>query len=290
MSLEERDRILALLAGRPRPADSADRRAGFELFARSLWPGAEIPPAFEPLPGLTARWAPEAPAGPTGVLLWLHGGAFQVGSSESYWPMAAEMARAAGLHVLVPDYALAPEHRFPVALEQVGQLLDWLAGRGHRTAIGGDSAGGNLAVAATHRALQSGRPVPAACWLVSPYLDLTHGGGSIVARRHRDRFVNPDDGTNRLYAGSAALDDPAVSPLFGSFPGFPETFVQVGSEEVLRDDAVRLSQRLWDEGRTAQLQEWAGMFHVWPLFAPRLAEGRWAILQGGAFLRRIFQA
>jgi acetyl esterase/lipase len=289
MSLEERDAILALLQGRQPASDPAARRAGFEGFARMLWPDMEVPEPVELRPGLWARWAGDPkPGGP--VLLWLHGGAFTVGSSASYWPMAERIAQAAGLPVLVPDYALAPERPFPAALDDTLAALDWLDAKGHRATIGGDSAGGNLAVAATQARIARGQPAPFACWLVSPYLDLANSGETIATRRHRDRFVNPDDGTNLRYAGGTPLDDPGVSPLNGSFTDFPETLIQVGSEEVLVDDARRLADRLWAAGRSASFQEWEGMVHAWPLFARRLEEGRWAIAQGGAFLRRLVQA
>ncbi len=289
MSLEQRDAILALLQGRQPAPDLAARRTGFEGFARMLWPDADVPEPVELRPGLQARWAGEPTPGGA-VLLWLHGGAFTVGSSASYWPMAALIAQTAAIPVLVLDYALAPEHPFPAALDDTLAALDWLDARGYRAAIGGDSAGGNLAVAATQARIAHGRSVPLACWLVSPYLDLTNSGTSIATRRHRDRFVNPDDGTNQRYAGASPLDHPAVSPLNGLFMDFPETLIQVGSEEVLFDDARRLAEHLWAAGRPVTFQEWDGMVHAWPLFAQRLEEGRWAIAQGGAFLRRLVQA
>jgi acetyl esterase/lipase len=247
-----------------------------------------LPPTVLP-GGLPGRMVAE-PGQP--LLLWLHGGAFIVGSSASHWGMAAE-ALPPDVGLMLPDYALAPEQPFPAAVDQIIALLAALERAGfpaHHLAIGGDSAGGNLAVAAIQARLAAGHPAPAACWLISPYLDLTNGSDSIAARRHRDRFVNPDDGTNRRYAGTAPLDDPRLSPLFGPVAGFPETLVQVGSEEVLADDARRFARRLWDAGRPCAFQEWEGMMHVWPLFAPRLAEGRAALAQGAAFLRRIFQA
>jgi acetyl esterase/lipase len=291
MSLEERDAILALLAARQPAPDLDARRAGFETLARALWPGVEVPAAFELVPGLAARWAPAPPSASQPVLLWLHGGAFTLGSSASHWPLAAEIARMSGHAVLLPDYALAPERPFPAALDDTLAALDWLAALGARPlAIGGDSAGGNLAVAAL-QAQRAGPAVPVgACWLMSPYLDLAHTGASLRLRRPRDRFVNPDDGTNIRYAAGTALADPRVSPLLGPVEAFPPTLLQVGTEEVLYDDARRFAERLWAAWREADVQAWEGMMHVWPLFAPRLEEGRWAIAQGSTFLRRILEA
>jgi phosphinothricin tripeptide acetyl hydrolase len=294
MSLEERDRLLAMIADRPRgAAEPAARRAGFEAMARALWGDAYLPPAFELAPGLVARWAPAPPAPGSPVLLWLHGGAFILGSSASHWPMAAAIAREGGVGVLLPDYALAPERPFPAALEDAGRALDALERLGFgmaQVAVGGDSAGGNLAVAAVQDRLRAGRAAPRGCWLVSPYLDLTHAGASFKTRRARDPFVDPEDGTGDRYRAVTPATDPRVSPLGGPLAGFPETLVQVGSEEVLYDDARSFAGALWQADRPAIFQEWAGMIHIWPFFAPVLAEGRAAIGQGGNFLRSLFAA
>lgn len=283
----------ALMARRAAPAPPVDaRRAGFEAQMADV----PLPPDFTATrvqlsEHCSALLCGVEDASKERVLLWLHGGAFILGSSESYQPMAARLSRAAGAQVLVPDYRLAPEHRFPAPGEDTLAALDWLEAQGHTvetTAIGGDSAGANLALGAIQRRMaeRGASPVHAA-WLVSPYLDLTHSGASITARAARDPFVDPAGmpETAQRYLGEHDPADPAASPLFGSFAGFPPTLIQVGSDEVLFEDAARARGAIEAAGGTCVFQEWAGMVHVWPLFAHQVDEGGWAIEQGGAFLR-----
>jgi acetyl esterase/lipase len=228
------------------------------------------------------------------VMLWLHGGAFVLGSSASYRPFAARLAAASGGRVMLPDYRLAPEQPFPAALNDTIAALGWLEAQGHsmdRVAIGGDSAGANLALAAVQARVAEGKPAPAALWLISPYLDLTHSGTSIRTRADRDPFIDSTtmDATAQTYLGETHPADPRASPLFGSMTGLPPALIQVGSEEVLFDDAVRLRDTIQLAGGHPVFQEWAGMIHVWPIFAHAIDEGRWAIAQGGNFLRQIWQ-
>jgi monoterpene epsilon-lactone hydrolase len=291
MSLEERDRILARLADRAPAPDIDSRREGFEALARAVWPA--VSPG-EPVAlgegGLVGRWAGALEPGRP-VLLWLHGGAFCLGSSASHFGMASDIAARAGLPVLLLDYRLVPEHPFPAALHDTLGALAHLESLGwpmERVAIGGDSAGGNLAAAAVQARFDEAMPAPRACWLMSPYLDLSHGGASYRTRRARDRFVNPDDGTGAAYRGGVAACDPRVSPLFGPMQAFPETLLQVGTEEVLHDDAAEMARLLTANGRSPSFQAWEGMFHIFPWFAPWLEEGRWALAQGATFLHRIF--
>jgi acetyl esterase/lipase len=289
MSIEQRDRMVALMRSRPRDPDPHARRAGFDLFAQKLWPGFVLPPLVQTGAGVGARWVgPETERGQP-LLLWVHGGGFTLASSASHAPMVAEVAMGAGLAAVLPDYRLVPEHRFPAALDDIGGVLDWLEGEGwpiETIALGGDSAGGNLAVAAIQDRLRAGKSVPKACWLMSPYLDLTHAGASFRDRLSRDPFVNPDDGTGDSYRGDADREDPRVSPLFGPVAGFPETLIQVGSEEVLFDDARAFARRLWDADVPCTFQEWEGMIHIWQFTANALDEGRAALSQGVNFLVR----
>ncbi|MBL0923800.1 MAG: alpha/beta hydrolase [Sphingomonadaceae bacterium] len=229
------------------------------------------------------------------VLLWLHGGAFVLGSSTSYQPFAARLARASRARVLLPDYRLAPEHVFPAALDDVMGTLDWLEAQGYamdQIGVGGDSAGANLALAAVQARAGESRQTPSALWLISPYLDLTHGGVSIRDRADRDPFIETSDmdATAGVYLGPASPADPRASPLFGNAKGLPPTLIQIGSEEVLFDDAARLRDAIDVAGGRVVFQEWAGMIHVWPLFAHAIEEGQWAIAQGGNFLQQIWVA
>jgi acetyl esterase/lipase len=228
-----------------------------------------------------------AEADATRVLVWLHGGQFAMGSPASYRSFAARVSAAAGVAVLLPDYRLAPESRFPAAHEDAEIALDWAFAHAARVATGGDSAGANLAAAAVQRRLAAGIAVPAAVWLLSPYLDLTHTAPSIAARAPVDPFVDPAEmaAVAARYLAAASPLDPRASPLFGPVDGFPSSLVQVGSDEALYDDAARFAQRLPD----VVFQQWEGMIHVWPLFADMIEEGGWAIAQAGAFLnRRLF--
>jgi acetyl esterase/lipase len=282
MSLEQVDMLRAMLmARRGQIPTLAERRAGFEaqMAANPLPDDVNFTPAE-----IGGLWVDAPNSRADHILLWLHGGAFVLGSANSYRAMGANLARASGCRVLLLDYPLAPEHPFPAALDATIAALDWLHDQGHSVAIGGDSCGANLAVAAVQSRLLRGVVSPTAIWLISPYLDLTHTGSSVATRAHLDPFVDPATmpATATTYLGAHDPADPRASPLFGTVDGFPPALIQVGSDEVLFDDAQRFANRLSD----CVFQEWVGMIHVWPLFAGMIDEGRQAIAQGGAFLQR----
>lgn len=281
MSLEQVDALRAiLLARRGQTPTLAERRAGFEaqMAAQPLRDDVSFTDAE-----LGGLWVDAPNSDPGRLLLWLHGGAFVLGSAKTYRAMGARLARASGCRVLLLDYPLAPEHPFPAARDATVAALDRLMTRTGHVAIGGDSCGGNLAVAAVQARIEAGLALPSAVWLISPYLDLTHSGESVAARAARDPFVDPATmpGTAATYLITHDPADPRASPLFGTAEAFPPTLIQVGSDETLFDDARRFAERL----PACVFQEWVGMIHVWPLFADRIEEGEWALAQGGTFLK-----
>ncbi len=297
MSLEQVAPIAAAFrARREQPTPPIElRRQGFEAQMASL-------PLPEDFAALLVAFTPEfggrlCDIGSVrrNLIIWLHGGAFVLGSSQSYLPFAARLARASGARICLPDYRLAPDHVFPAALDDVTAALEWAETQGYsmdRVAIGGDSAGANLALAAVQGWVAQGKAAPSAMWLISPYLDLTHKGESITTRAARDPFIEAAimDPTALTYLGEASPTDPRASPLFGNMKALPPILIQIGSEEVLFDDAARLRDSIKAAGGSAVFQEWAGMIHVWPLFAHAIDEGQWAIAQGGNFLRQIWAA
>jgi acetyl esterase/lipase len=282
MSLEQVQGLRAmLLARRGQTPTLEQRRAGFEaqMAANPLPEDVIFTPA-----DIGGLWVDAPNSRAECVLLWLHGGAFVLGSAQSYRAMGANLARASGCRVLLLDYPLAPENPFPAALDHCIAALDWLDTFDYKIAIGGDSCGSNLAVAAVQSRIAAGKTPAKAVWLISPYLDLTHTGATVSLRAHLDPFVDPVSmpATAATYLGGYDPGDPRASPLFGSVQGFPQTLIQVGSDEVLFDDARRFADKL----DLCVFQEWVGMIHVWPLFAGMIEEGQWAIAQGGAFLQR----
>jgi acetyl esterase/lipase len=285
MSLEEAERIKGMIAGRPEAASIAERRDGFEAMAAAMPLPDDLSVETADLGGVPGRWVCAGEASGEAAMMWLHGGAFVLGSSESYTEFCARLSAASGARVFCPDYRLAPEHPFPAALDDAQAAWAAMPEAG-RLWLGGDSCGGNLAVATVQAAARRGGRMPGALYLVSPYLDLTHTGESIEARGPRDPFVRPDrmEATAQTYLQGADASDPRASPLFGPMAGFPRTLVQVGADESLFDDASRLADRLTAAGAQAVLQEAPGMMHVYPFFGPWLEEGREAVRTAGRWL------
>jgi len=210
-----------------------------------------------------------------GALLYVHGGGFVVGSKTSHGPYAARLARATGLETWLPDYSLAPEHGFPAGLDEVkacwAKLADKTSGP---LVLAGESAGGNLAMSLALHLRDSGARQPDAIAVVSPWADLAMSGASVEAKAKADPMLKPEGLTRAsdMYLKGHDRYDPAVSPLFGDMTGLPPVLIQVGSEEILLDDAVRLEDRLAESGVDSLCQVWDGMWHAFPMFAPLVPE------------------
>jgi acetyl esterase/lipase len=292
MSLEEARRLKEMIAGRPQGASLAERRAGFEAMAARFGtvPDVTVTP-FEAggVGGLS--FAPRDAVSDVHIVHY-HGGAFTVGSPRSYREFCGRLAASCRANVHCPEYPLAPEHPFPEAHDATiasFRALRTRYGTGSFWVLAGDSAGGNLAVAACQALIAQGQRPPDALYLISPYLDLTHSGASIRERADRDVFVRPEGmaATALTYLAGASPEDDRASPLFGSVSGFPPTLIQVGADETLFSDADRLARRLTDQGSQVDFEEWEGMMHVFPFFGPVLEEARQATSRAAAFIDRI---
>lgn len=265
-------------------------RANLELLAGKTPPPARIRTTACDIAGVRCDSIEGRTTDAQRVLLYLHGGGYCMGSPNSHRDLTWRLAEASGARVVAPDYALAPEHPFPAALDQAVAIYKALLDDGispGNLAIGGDSAGGGLTFATLVAARDKGLPMPAAAVTLSPWTDLAGTGRSMTTNAKADAMIRADQ-IGRivpLYTKGRAVADPLVSPLHADLRGLPPTLIQVGSTEVLLDDSTRIAEKLEEAGVPVTLDIWPSMPHVWQLFAARLPEGREAIVKIGAFLR-----
>lgn len=244
----------------------------------------------EPLAGLpAARLVPHG-APDDAVLLYWHGGAYLVGSIRSHRPLVSHIAHAAGVQAIIPEYRLAPEHRFPAAVEDAVRVYRQLLDDGiepARIVVGGDSAGGGLTVAMLLSLRDGNVPLPRACVLLSPWLDLTGSGESMHTRSGQDPLFKPHDMPHVVgqYCDEHELHHPLVSPVFADVAGLPPTLIQVGDDEILLSDSERYAQKLRAAGIDVHLDVWPGMWHVWQMFVRLMPESRLANIKLGHFVR-----
>ena len=240
--------------------------------------------------GVAAEWVVAGNAAPERVVLYLHGGAYLSGNPRLYRDLAARLSRACAAAVLVPDYRLAPEHRFPAALDDARTALQWLRRewpmRG--CAIGGDSAGGGLALATLVAERDAGRELPACGFTFSPWTDLAGSGDSVRDNARRDPWLASAllGPAARLYLGDTPATDPGASPLYAEPGGLPPLLMHVVAGEILRDDTLRFAERARAAGVQAQTRVWRGLPHAFAIFAPLVPEARECIAECGEFTRR----
>jgi monoterpene epsilon-lactone hydrolase len=223
-------------------------------------------------------------------VLFLHGGGFIIGSPALYRHFTWRIAAAANARVLAIDYRLAPENPFPAALDDAVAAYHWLLAHGGnpgRIAVMGDSAGGGLVFSLLLRLRDAATPLPSAAVALSPWTDLALTAPSLRLNAASDPMLNPEDPAHFVEEYLAGTDPrtPYASPLYGDPAGFPPTMIQVGSDEVLRDDAVRMAERMRATSCEVELEIWPRMPHVWHLFVPLIPEAQQAIERIGEFVR-----
>jgi epsilon-lactone hydrolase len=283
--------VRAHLAKLPPAQSLAEQRAMYDRAERvfTLPPGTIVDAVT--VGERPAEWLRSPGAREDAALLYLHGGGYVIGSPRSHRHLAEAIARSAGIACLLPDYRLAPEHRFPAAVDDAlaayRSLVDQRGIASSRIAIAGDSAGGGLTVATLVAIRQAGLPTPGAAVCISPWTDLTCSAQSYESKAATDPMVALPGITAMAqeYLGAADPRTALASPLYADLHGLPPLLIQVGSEEVLLDDATRLAERARAAGVDATLEVWEPMIHVWHWFLPWLDEAQEAVDKIGAFLR-----
>jgi acetyl esterase/lipase len=228
------------------------------------------------------------------VLLYLHGGAYEIGSIASYRRFASELALLLGAAVAVVEYRLAPEDPYPAAVDDAVTAYADLVAAGHApgsVALMGDSAGGGLALATLLALGRRGLPQPAAAVALSPWADLTLTADSY------DRCAATDPYLDRARLSASAVNylagadphDPLVSPALAppeEWAGRAPVLVQSSAAEALADDATRVGEAVRAAGGEVQVELWPDLTHVWHVMDQAIPEVRDARATIAEFLRR----
>ncbi len=230
-----------------------------------------------PVEWLIPKGSPDCP-----VILYFHGGGWVLGWHASHRRMTARIAEVCQSRLLAVDYRLAPEHPFPAALEDCLVVFQGLLKQGYQPGeivLAGDSAGGNLVLTVMLALKQAGHPLPAAGICLSPVTDLVYREGDSRSNTKKEalfpiKFV---DTCIEYYLGGQDPHLPLISPLYGDLTGLPPLLIQVGSEELLLEDAERFAGKARQSGIEVTFQAWERMWHVWQAFEPYLPEANQAI-------------
>ncbi len=260
------------------PQDLRRQRRGHELLGKLITP--MIGMTWEPfdLDGIPAAWTrPDRGYDRRHAILYCHGGGYTSGALNYSRILSSKLSHVTGYGVLSFQYRLAPEDPYPAAIDDGMRVWDYLMHQGYGArdvVIAGDSAGGNMALCLTARLKEQGRLLPRALILMSPWTDLSAQGRSYQEKAEADPMLTGAyiHAVRAAYAGEDAdFLDPHLSPLYGSLKGFPPALVQVGSNEILLSDSIRLRDRLVMAGVPCRLEVWRDMWHVFQLFPVKQA-------------------
>lgn len=290
-SAEHEQMVAALTAGGALTAPTlAEQRVSMEALMTAFPLAVDVQVEETSADGVAADWVTVPGSRHDRVVLYLHGGGYVLGSRKSHRELAARIARDAAARVLVIEYRLAPEHPYPAAVEDAVASYRWLLAQGlaaDRIAVAGDSAGGGLTVATLVALNQQRLAQPACAVVMSPWIDLAGTGTSAQPGGADDPLLTLEGLRNmgQVYAG-ARCQEPLASPLYADLQHLPPLLIQVGTREVLLDDALRLASRAKLAGVMVDLQVEEGLIHVWQAFGPNLPEAVSAVRQIGQFIRR----
>lgn len=271
-------------------SDVGDMRRTFDRLTRRLGPVKGVNARRETLGGIDATWLlPDSTDDAAPLLLYLHGGAYVMGSSNTHRRLVSAIARRAAHRALVPDYRLAPENPFPAGLSDCVAVYRALLDAGHdpqRITVAGDSAGGGMTLALLLSLRDAGLPQPRGAAVMSPWLDLTGSGESTVSRAKLDPMFRAADMPKASihYAPLELQKDPRVSPVFADVAGLAPVCIQVGDCEILLSDSTRLADNLKAVGGDVELNVWPDLWHVFQFWAGRIPEADRAIDQLGDWI------
>lgn len=230
---------------------------------------------------------------PGRLLLYSHGGGYIMFSHRTHRGLAARLAEEFAAQAIVHDYRLAPEHRFPAAIDDALSVYRHVLEQGYDPAkiiLAGDSAGGGITFALMLAARDAGLPLPGLAIGISPWVDMTASGQSMRENADKDVMLKPSDieAFREKYLADGDTKHPYASPLFADLKGLPPVMLQAAGDEILRDDSVRLAAALRDARVAVELDVSPGLFHVFEFAWRWLPQSNDAIVRMGDFVRRHF--
>ena len=294
----ELQRLVEELRAQPRFAATADtdyaarRREQAEAAAP---PPADLTVVAVDAGGVPAEWVRAPDADPDRRVLYLHGGGYTGGTLPAYREFAGRLSRGSGCSMLLLDYRLAPEHRFPAAVDDAMAALRWVRANGPEgaaptssTVVAGESAGGGLALAVLVASRDAGDEAVNAAVMLSAWTDLAGTGDSVTSRADVDPTLGgwkPGEMAS-VYLGDADPRTPLASPLYADLGGLPPLLMQVGDLEVLLDDSTAVAAKAMAAGVDVTLEVEPGGFHNFQLQDAAIPEVRAAVERICAFLRK----
>lgn len=226
-----------------------------------------------------------------GVILFFHGGCFTIGSTKDHLDLCGKLSALSSCCVLSVDYRLAPENKFPAALEDCLIPYLWLLKQGIKPSnivLAGISAGGNLALSVLIYLKEKGVELPAGAVCMSPLVDLLFQGHSIVTNKGKDWITSERlNNLRKIYLKGENAKNPLVSPLYGDLRGLPPIMIQVGSHELLLDDIIKFHKKSLDSDVEVTFELWKDMFHCFQIFSSHIEEGQNAINSAGDYIKKI---
>src|SRR3984893_17769 len=291
VSTQQRENLEAILRHSAFPVDidlNEQRRLLRELISAQPLP-ADVTVTAATLGGVPTAEITVDGIEPRHVVLYFHGGVYVLGDAFQAAGLASQIGRRTSARVISVDYRLAPEHPYPAAVDDALAAYAALLHNGTAPSdivVAGESAGGGLAVATLVNARDHGLPLPAAAFVMSPYADLTLAGPTMDTKREVDVLMNRETLQARVTDYTAGQDAALglISPIFADLSGLPPLIIQVGSHEVLLDDAVRLTRQAATADVEVTLDITPGVPHVFQTFYPIIDEGAAALDRAGQFL------
>ncbi|NND68118.1 MAG: alpha/beta hydrolase [Halioglobus sp.] len=307
---EEHDAVEASFKVGMGPIQRASRKERLKLMreymdgiSESQQIDAEIRPVVAG--GIPAEWVLAPGVNTARRVLYIHGGAFMMGSPRSHRNITARFSAVANAAVLAIDYRLMPENSRKAGIEDCRTAYRWLLQNGpeglcaaDRLFVGGDSAGGNLTLSLIDWLRDQPLRSPDAAVALSPLTDATFSGPNVKRNIETDAMLGPMFSSFMrlprfvllwlgLFQNRTGPSEPVISPVFGDLSGLPPTLVQASESEILFDDARRYVNKAQAAGSPVRLQTWNHVPHVWQMFYPDLTEAREAWEQIGAFIAEL---